>query len=78
MKVNSKGSITSASQASPVLPEVRANGKATTKKADPIRARPNPTTRIGTSITIANAPGRSSGIAAETFTDNNAKAGKLW
>tara|TARA_B100000686_G_C16460186_1_gene796678 strand:+ start:178 stop:384 length:207 start_codon:yes stop_codon:yes gene_type:complete len=44
------------------------------KKADPISAKPNPTTRIGTSITIANGPGRSSGIAAETFPVNNAKS----
>ena len=74
MKVNLNGSTTKASQASPVLPEVKANGKATTKNADPISARPNPTIRIGTSITIANDPGRSCGIAAETFNVNNAKS----
>ena len=43
------------------------------KKADPTTASPKPRMRIGTSITIANAPGRSSGNAPETCPALNAR-----
>jgi hypothetical protein len=43
------------------------------KKAVPTIASPKLRRRIGTSSTIANAPGRSSGSAAETFPTLNAK-----
>jgi hypothetical protein len=50
-----------------------ANGKATIKKAVPATASPIPRMRIGTSITIANAPGRSTGSEPETLPAVNAK-----
>ena len=75
--MNSSGSTISASQASPVLPEVIANGRATMKNAVLITVKPNPITRIGTSITIAIASGRSSGIAAEACPVTNARKRQL-
>ena len=77
VKVNSSGSTISASQASPVLPEVIANGRATMKNAVLITVKPNPITRIGISITIAIASGRSSGIAAEACPVTNARKRQL-
>nr|MCS5553288.1 hypothetical protein [SAR324 cluster bacterium] len=61
----------------PVLPEVIANGRATMKNAVLITVKPNPITRIGTSITIAIAAGVSSGIAAEACPVTNARNRQL-
>jgi hypothetical protein len=44
------------------------------KKTVPTSAKPIPSTRIGTSIIIENAPGRSSGITAETCHAVNARS----
>jgi hypothetical protein len=77
VKVNSKGSTISPVQASPVLPEVRANGRETMKTAVPITIKPIPTTRTGTSINIAKPSGRSSGIAAEACPVTNARKRQL-
>ena len=77
VKVNSNGSTISPVQASPVLPEVRANGRETMKNAVPITIKPILTTRIGTSITIAKPSGRSSGIAAEACPTTNARNRQL-
>ena len=75
--MNSSGSTTSASQASPVLPEVRANGSETMKNAVPITIKPTHNTRTGTSITISKPSGRSSGIAAEACPVTNARNRQL-
>ena len=77
VKVYSNGSTISPVQASPVLPEVRADGSETMKNAVPITIKPIPTTRTGTSITIAKASGRSSGIAAEACPITNARNRQL-
>ena len=77
VKVNSNGSTISPVQASPVLPEVRANGRETMKNAVPITIKPILTTRIGTSIIIAKPSGRSSGIAAEACPITNARNRQL-
>ncbi|MDP6766289.1 MAG: hypothetical protein QF691_09625, partial [SAR324 cluster bacterium] len=59
MNVNSKGSSTSVSQASPVLPEDRVKGRATIKKAVETTLKPKLKILTGTSIIIAPLLGRS-------------------
>jgi len=59
MNVNSKGSSTSVSQASPVLPEDRVKGRATIKKAVETTLKPKLKILTGTSIIIAALLGRS-------------------
>ena len=53
VKVNSNGSMTSAFQVSSRLPEIRANGLATTNIALETTVRPTPRTLTGTSTMIA-------------------------
>ena len=75
--MNSNGSTISPVQASPVLPEVRANGRETMKTAVPITIKPILTTRTGISIAIAKPSARSSGIAAEACPITNARNRQL-
>jgi len=77
VKVNSNGSAIRLVQASPVLPEVRANGSETMKTAVPITINPILTTRTGISIAIAKPSARSSGIAAEACPITDARNRQL-
>ena len=74
VKVNSNGSMTSAFQVSSRLPEIRANGLATTNIALETTVRPTPRTLIGTSTMIAVEEGGSFLVDAKQFKLKNARS----
>ena len=74
VKVNSNGSMTSAFQVSSRLPEIRANGLATTNIALETTVRPTPRTLIGTSTMIAVEEGGSFLVDAKQLQLKNARS----
>ena len=74
VKVKSNGSMTSAFQVSSRLPEIRANGLATTNIALDTTVRPTPKILTGTSTMIAVEEGGSFLLDAKQFIDTDAKS----
>ena len=74
VKVNSNGSMTSAFQVSSRLPEIRANGLATTNIALETTVRPTPRTLTGTSPMIAVEEGGLFLVDAEQLKLKNARS----
>jgi hypothetical protein len=74
VKVNSNGSITSAFQVSSRLPEIRANGLATTNTALETTVKPTPRILTGTSTMIAVEEGGSFLVDAKLFKLTDARS----
>jgi len=74
VKVNSNGSITSAFQVSSRLPEIRANGLATTNIALETTVKPTPKILTGTSTMIAVEEGGSFLVDAKQFKLTDARS----
>jgi hypothetical protein len=74
VKVNSNGSITSAFQVSSRLPEIRANGLATTNIALETTVKPTPKILTGTSTMIAVEEGGSFLVDAKQFKFTDARS----